>query len=299
LLNTTCSNPAASPGSHGGGPPGLPQVSAFPAKHAPGTTDEPVIRLFAFEKMPVGVVIGPDKEPLFDISNVARILGYHRNHCNGEFFRHICKGVTEMTLASAGGPNFYMVIPERDIYRLVLRANDPKAERFAEWLGGEVLPAIRKTGNDRFYSWVRQGHQVQCLLPRATALGEGADSPVACSGHGLSVHEAAQHYYKGLGVRGNTARNSLYRWLRGVGYLIPGTCAPFQQWVDAELFWSISQSTAGDPACTNDPKNHLASVSLITVRGFDRFWKEFKPADVPTVDEDRHQAFAYNRSTIF
>jgi anti-repressor protein len=40
-----------------------------------------------------------------------------------------------------------VLIPERDVYRLVMRSKLPSAERFEEWVVGEVLPAIRKTGS--------------------------------------------------------------------------------------------------------------------------------------------------------
>ncbi|WP_373691043.1 Bro-N domain-containing protein [Endozoicomonas sp. ONNA2] len=39
------------------------------------------------------------------------------------------------------------IIPERDVYRLVMRSKLPAAEQFEEWLVSEVLPSIRKTGS--------------------------------------------------------------------------------------------------------------------------------------------------------
>lgn len=38
------------------------------------------------------------------------------------------------------------IIPERDIYRLVMKSKLPAAMRFEEWVVGDVLPSIRKTG---------------------------------------------------------------------------------------------------------------------------------------------------------
>ena len=38
------------------------------------------------------------------------------------------------------------IIPERDMYRLVMKSKLPAAEQFEEWVVGQVLPAIRKTG---------------------------------------------------------------------------------------------------------------------------------------------------------
>jgi hypothetical protein len=39
------------------------------------------------------------------------------------------------------------IIPERDLYRLVMKSKLPAAERFEEWVVGQVLPSIRKTGS--------------------------------------------------------------------------------------------------------------------------------------------------------
>ncbi|WP_083390228.1 BRO-N domain-containing protein [Shewanella algae] len=38
------------------------------------------------------------------------------------------------------------VIPESDVYRLVMRSNLPSAQAFQDWVCGTVLPAIRKDG---------------------------------------------------------------------------------------------------------------------------------------------------------
>ena len=45
-----------------------------------------------------------------------------------------------------GGAQFWTVIPKRDLYRLVMRSKRPEAERFEDWVVGEVLPSIRKHG---------------------------------------------------------------------------------------------------------------------------------------------------------
>lgn len=38
------------------------------------------------------------------------------------------------------------IIPESDLYRLILRSKLPQAEAFQDWIVEEVLPAIRKHG---------------------------------------------------------------------------------------------------------------------------------------------------------
>lgn len=46
-----------------------------------------------------------------------------------------------------GGLRHAKIIPESDVYRLIMRSNKPDAERFQDWICEEVIPAIRKTGS--------------------------------------------------------------------------------------------------------------------------------------------------------
>lgn len=39
-----------------------------------------------------------------------------------------------------------LMIKEQAVYKLAFRSNKPEAERFTDWLAGEVLPSIRKAG---------------------------------------------------------------------------------------------------------------------------------------------------------
>jgi phage antirepressor YoqD-like protein len=65
-----------------------------------------------------------------------------------------CKGIRKLGIPSAGGIQETNVIPEGDIYRLIIKAADQsrnpeikeKAERFERWIFDEVLPGIRKHG---------------------------------------------------------------------------------------------------------------------------------------------------------
>lgn len=93
-------------------------------------------------------VIEKDGEPWFVAKDVATVLGYSdlakaiRMHCKGAI---ILKGDKSSGLTSS--PRGITIIPERDVYRLIMRSKLPSAERFEEWVVGEVLPAIRKTGS--------------------------------------------------------------------------------------------------------------------------------------------------------
>ena len=84
-----------------------------------------------------------DGEPWFIARDIADVLGYTEPH--KAIARH-CKGGMDHPVPTDGGLQIHKVIPERDLYRLIMRSKLPAAERFEDWVVGEVLPAIRKTG---------------------------------------------------------------------------------------------------------------------------------------------------------
>lgn len=99
---------------------------------------------FNFKGADIRVITDDQGEPWFIAKDVADLLEYANPH---EAVRTHCKGVRETLTPSAGGEQMTKVIPERDVYRLVMRSRMPAAEAFEEWVVGEVLPSIRKTGS--------------------------------------------------------------------------------------------------------------------------------------------------------
>ena len=97
---------------------------------------------FDFQGHSVRVLMMGD-EPWFVARDVARLLGYSDT---AKAIRTHCKGVGETATPSNGGVQTVKIIPERDVYRLIMRSKLPAAEAFEEWVVGEVLPSIRKTG---------------------------------------------------------------------------------------------------------------------------------------------------------
>jgi prophage antirepressor-like protein len=93
----------------------------------------------------VRVVTGPDGEPWFVASDISKALGYERpaNAVNVH-----CKKVNKISqrLESGQPPVTFNIIPESDVYRLIMRSNLPNAEIFQDWVTDEVLPSIRKRG---------------------------------------------------------------------------------------------------------------------------------------------------------
>jgi len=116
------------------------------------------LRNFFFDTQLVRVVQGPDGEPWFVGADVARVLGYANPQ---EAVRTHCKGVSKSLAPSSGGAQTVKIIPERDLYRLVMKSKLPAAERFESWVVGEVLPGLRKTGA---YAMPAHSGPVQVLL---------------------------------------------------------------------------------------------------------------------------------------
>ena len=113
------------------------------------------LKIFNFQAQEVRTILIQD-EPYFVGKDVASVLGYKnisrdiRRHCKAvkEINSSDVEGVTEMVFSSCkhGGSRRLLIIPERDVYRLIMRSKLPAAEKFEEWVVSEVLPSIRKAG---------------------------------------------------------------------------------------------------------------------------------------------------------
>ena len=102
---------------------------------------------FDFGSHAVRVITDDDGNPMFVAKDIADVLGYKNpseavaDHCK---YVKILK--TSNTLPWVP-PRGYQIIPESDVYRLIMRSHLESAERFQDWVTEEVLPSIRKTGS--------------------------------------------------------------------------------------------------------------------------------------------------------
>ncbi len=82
--------------------------------------------------------------PYFVANDVAKTLGYKNpskatnDHCK--------KAIETWGNDSLGRRQKFKIIPESDVYRLIIKSNLPSAEKFESWVMEEVLPNIRKHG---------------------------------------------------------------------------------------------------------------------------------------------------------
>ena len=74
---------------------------------------------------------------------------------------------------SIGRPQQMTVISEAGVYKLAFRSSKPEAEKFTDWVAGEVIPQIRKTGR-----YIRQN---QGILPLASHTDIGVQKDMSKS----------------------------------------------------------------------------------------------------------------------
>ncbi len=98
-----------------------------------------------FENSEFGQVrtVDVDGKTYFIASDIAKALGYAIPH---KAVQTHCKGVLKWNIPTNSGKQEMLIIPEGDIYRLVIKSQLPSAERFEKWVFDDVIPSIRKHG---------------------------------------------------------------------------------------------------------------------------------------------------------
>ena len=103
-------------------------------------------------------------KPYFVGSDIAGALGYKEPH--KAISRH-CKGGIKRTIPTNGGNQEVIVIPEGDVYRLIIKSKLPSAERFESWVMDIILPQIRATGG---YIPIKEEEPNELFLARAVQI---------------------------------------------------------------------------------------------------------------------------------
>jgi prophage antirepressor-like protein len=92
-----------------------------------------------------------DKKEYFVAKDIATLLGYIetakaiRTHCKKVLIFGDLKGVSILDTLKLDPQT--RLIPESDVWRLIIKSRLPEAEKIEEWIMEEVLPSIRKTGS--------------------------------------------------------------------------------------------------------------------------------------------------------
>lgn len=99
---------------------------------------------FIFDSALIVRTLERDGDPWFVAKDIAAALGYTDTD---NAVRMHCRKAETSPVESTGQVRHLTIIPESDVYRLIMRSNKPEAERFQDWICEEVIPSIRKTGS--------------------------------------------------------------------------------------------------------------------------------------------------------
>ena len=200
--------------------------------------------MLVFENVEFGQVrtIDIDGKPYFVANDVARALGYTNpskatnDHCKNATLR---RGND-----SLGREQEFKIIPEGDVYRLIVRSHLPSAEKFESWVFDTVIPTIRQTGAYHmpqtyaealraYADAVEQKEQLALenkeLKPKAEFFDAVTDSKDA-----IPMADVAKVLDMGIG------RNKLFDFLRKNNILMANN-QPYQKYIDAGYFRVIEQ----------------------------------------------------------
>jgi prophage antirepressor-like protein len=214
-----------------------------------------------------------DGKPYFVANDVARSLGYKRP---ADAVSTHCKGSVKHRYLTEGGEQELKIIPEGDVYRLVIKSQLPKADEFEHWIFDEVLPSIRKNGGyianqenltpeqivanalivaQNIIS--QKDRQIEQMKPKAEFFDAVADSKTA-----ISMNEVS----KVLGIKGY-GRNNLFEFLRSSGILDRWN-VPYQRYIDCGWFRVIEQKYS------KNGEQCVSTKTLVYQKGVDAIRKK-------------------------
>ena len=243
-----------------------------------------------FENSEFGCVrtVEVDRKTYFVANDVAKALGYVET---AKAVRTHCKGVSEMDIPSNGGIQKMKIIPEGDIYRLVIKSQLPTAEKFERWVFDEVLPSIRKHG---MYAKDELLDNPDLLISVAQKLKEERErnkalktendrmkpkeifaDAVATSHTSILIGDLAK-LIKQNGV--DIGQKRMFAWLRDNGYLIKRNGSdwnmPTQKSMEMGLF-EVKESTVNN----HDGSVRLNRTTKVTGKGQQYFINKFLAKD--------------------
>lgn len=247
------------------------------------------IKIFSSERFGDIRTAGTSEEPLFCLADVCRVLEIKNvSDCKS---RLNAKGIVLTDTPTNGGVQQLVYISEQNLYKVIMRSDKPQAEPFQDWVCGEVLPSIRKTGG---YIHTKESDTDDDIMARALLIAQETlkrrderikaletereqDKPKVAFANAIEASKSScliGELAKILTQNGYTiGQNRLFEWMRTNGYL--GTKGeryniPNQQYVEQGLFELKKRVRSG-----NDGVMHTTITPKITGKGQSYFINKF------------------------
>lgn len=249
------------------------------------------ITIFENEKFGKIRTAGTADNPLFCLADICRVLGIKNvSDCKSRLKSDgvvLTEGVSKTTNQHGTTTEQKVTmtfINEQNLYRLIMRSDKPIAEPFQDWVCGDVLPTIRKTGSygvpRTFAEALRlaaeqqeqieaQQKQLEEQKPKVNFANAMIVSTTSCLVGELAKIITQNGYTIG--------QNRLFQWLRDNNYL--GKWGerkniPLQQYVEQGLF-QLKKSTWTD----NNDVTHTTTTVKVTGKGQEYFINKFLNKD--------------------
>jgi len=87
---------------------------------------------------------GTADNPMFCLADICRVLDLRTQDVKKRLDE---KGVDSINTLTNGGEQMMLFVNEKNLYKVIMRSDKPQAEPFQDWVCGDVLPSIRKTGS--------------------------------------------------------------------------------------------------------------------------------------------------------
>ena len=172
-------------------------------------------------------------------------------------------------------------IGEANLYRCIFQSKKEEAKAFQNWVFGEVLPQIRKTGG---YIPVAKEDDEKTVLAKALGIMKRTleeknrlieeqrpmaelGKQVSGSDENIMVGEMAKILYEnGIEI----GRKRLFKWLRENGYIFKQTREPMQKWIERGIMavkecWISTghgMELAVTPMITGKGQQHFLQIFL-------------------------------------
>ena len=171
-------------------------------------------------------------------------------------------------------------IGEANLYRCIFQSKKEEAKAFQNWVFGEVLPQIRKTGG---YIPVAKEDDEKTVLAKALGIMKRTleeknrlieeqrpmaelGKQVSGSDENIMVGEMAKILYEnGIEI----GRRRLFKWLRENGYIFKQSREPMQKWIERGIM------AVKECWISTDHGMELAVTPMITGKGQQHFLQIF------------------------
>ena len=171
-------------------------------------------------------------------------------------------------------------IGEANLYRCIFQSKKEEAKAFQDWVFGEVLPQIRKTGG---YIPVSAEDDEKTVLAKALGIMKRTleeknrlieeqrpmaelGKQVSGSKENIMVGEMAKILYEnGIEI----GRRRLFKWLRENGYIFKQSREPMQKWIERGIM------AVKECWISTDHGVELAVTPMITGKGQQHFLQIF------------------------